>query len=382
MIPRATVSVKGSRSQSALEYMMTYGWAILIIVIVAAVLYSLGIFSPSSSAGTTVTGFSGLGSPTALCMANGGLRLQLGDNLGTTINITGINVTVNGATSTTRPNQTISPQGTYIFYVPNVCGTNAGAKYSFTSTVTYTEPGQTFAGPYFSSGAASGTVSSTNLPGAVLFMAANPSSLSPSGTTFVTFFNHSIPSNPFTVSFWFNEVSNASLAMDPSCVSDYLDFYSVPGDLGSALFDCHGVFWVQSPGPGFTDGYRFPNQTGTWWNVVLVDTGHYCSIYGNGVMYGNASCSPGSQSGNLSLFLGTTQPAVRPFSIYVANIQIYDGGLTFTQATRLAGEDVGGAPLPGAGIVSWWPLNGTAKDFVGTNTGKVLVSNPFTTNYP
>ena len=29
------------KSQSALEYMMTYGWAILIIVIVAAVLYSV-----------------------------------------------------------------------------------------------------------------------------------------------------------------------------------------------------------------------------------------------------------------------------------------------------------------------------------------------------
>ena len=47
------------KSQSALEYMMTYGWAILVIVIVAAVLYSLGIFSPSSSLSTTITGFSG-----------------------------------------------------------------------------------------------------------------------------------------------------------------------------------------------------------------------------------------------------------------------------------------------------------------------------------
>jgi hypothetical protein len=45
------------KAQSALEYMMTYGWAILIIVIVAAVLYSMGIFSPSSSTGPTVTGF-------------------------------------------------------------------------------------------------------------------------------------------------------------------------------------------------------------------------------------------------------------------------------------------------------------------------------------
>ena len=32
-----SLSVKSKRSQSALEYMMTYGWAILIIVIVAVI---------------------------------------------------------------------------------------------------------------------------------------------------------------------------------------------------------------------------------------------------------------------------------------------------------------------------------------------------------
>ena len=39
------ILAKGRRSQSALEYMMTYGWAILIIVIVAVILYSMGIFN-------------------------------------------------------------------------------------------------------------------------------------------------------------------------------------------------------------------------------------------------------------------------------------------------------------------------------------------------
>ena len=51
-------TVKSKRSQSALEYMMTYGWAILIIVIVAVILYSMGIFNPSSSVTTASTGFS------------------------------------------------------------------------------------------------------------------------------------------------------------------------------------------------------------------------------------------------------------------------------------------------------------------------------------
>jgi hypothetical protein len=38
------------KSQSAMEYLMTYGWSILIIGVVLAVLFSLGIFNPSSYA--------------------------------------------------------------------------------------------------------------------------------------------------------------------------------------------------------------------------------------------------------------------------------------------------------------------------------------------
>jgi hypothetical protein len=39
-----------SKAQSAMEYLMTYGWAILVIAVVLGVLYSLGIFSPSNFA--------------------------------------------------------------------------------------------------------------------------------------------------------------------------------------------------------------------------------------------------------------------------------------------------------------------------------------------
>ncbi len=37
---------KPFRLQSAMEYLMTYGWAILIIAIVLAALFSLGVFNP------------------------------------------------------------------------------------------------------------------------------------------------------------------------------------------------------------------------------------------------------------------------------------------------------------------------------------------------
>ncbi len=36
------------RAQGALEYLITYGWAILIIVIIGGALFGLGVFNPSS----------------------------------------------------------------------------------------------------------------------------------------------------------------------------------------------------------------------------------------------------------------------------------------------------------------------------------------------
>ena len=146
------------RSQSALEYMMTYGWAILVIVIVAAVLYSLGIFSPSSAISSTVTGFSNLGSVTAQCIGNQGLTIQLGDSVGYTIQITNISVSASGKTVNMPEQATITPSGTKVFYISNVCP-SPSSRYSLSVTVYYTEPGQIFPGPYTSTGTITGSSS-------------------------------------------------------------------------------------------------------------------------------------------------------------------------------------------------------------------------------
>ena len=45
----------GKKGQGAMEYLMTYGWAILVVMIVGVVLWQLGIFNPPAS--TTVTKF-------------------------------------------------------------------------------------------------------------------------------------------------------------------------------------------------------------------------------------------------------------------------------------------------------------------------------------
>ena len=44
------------KGQGALEYLMTYGWALLIIVVVGAALYSLGVLNPATYTQSSCTG--------------------------------------------------------------------------------------------------------------------------------------------------------------------------------------------------------------------------------------------------------------------------------------------------------------------------------------
>ncbi|HIE34505.1 MAG TPA: hypothetical protein EYP86_05140, partial [Candidatus Altiarchaeales archaeon] len=48
----------GKKGQGAMEYLMTYGWAILVVMIVGVVLWKLGIFGGGAS-GNKATGFIG-----------------------------------------------------------------------------------------------------------------------------------------------------------------------------------------------------------------------------------------------------------------------------------------------------------------------------------
>ena len=148
------------KSQSALEYMMTYGWAILVIVIVAAVLYSLGIFSPSSSLSTTITGFSNLGTVNAVCLGGTSFTISMGDSTGYPINVTEINLTSSSGKTTYSPNILIQPNSIQTVTVPSSSLCTSGARYSVSAVISYLEPGQIFPGQYTSTGTVAGTANS------------------------------------------------------------------------------------------------------------------------------------------------------------------------------------------------------------------------------
>jgi hypothetical protein len=46
-----------TKGQGALEYLMTYGWALLVIVVVAAALFALGVLNPSTYQQKRCNGF-------------------------------------------------------------------------------------------------------------------------------------------------------------------------------------------------------------------------------------------------------------------------------------------------------------------------------------
>lgn len=93
----ATMARKG---QTAMEYLMTYGWAILIIVVVGAVLFAYGVFSPAKliPKGACTSGSLYIDAKDWLLTSGGQFTMQVQNRVGDTINI--VNTTINDGTAT------------------------------------------------------------------------------------------------------------------------------------------------------------------------------------------------------------------------------------------------------------------------------------------
>ncbi len=149
------------KSQSALEYMMTYGWAILIIVIIAAVLYSFGVFNPTS---VSVTPFSATGFAT-VPVTNGqanstAMSLYISDEAGNDISIKNVSVVINNkqySNFTCLSNNLTTSQNSQCF----IQGLSlTGPEVNALGTITYQSNGLT----YNSSGSLRVEISPGNIP--------------------------------------------------------------------------------------------------------------------------------------------------------------------------------------------------------------------------
>ena len=74
------------------------------------------------------------------------------------------------------------------------------------------------------------------------------------------------------------------------------------------------------------------------------------------------------------LSFATSEAGIPPFNGSLANVEIYSSVLSNSQISSLYSEGLGGAPIPNAGLVGWWPLNGNANDYSGNNNNGVATN--------
>jgi uncharacterized protein (UPF0333 family) len=142
------------KGQAALDFMMTYGWAIVLVVIIAVAMFAMGLFDPSNFIGSKAAGFAGA-TVTGWSMDSAGtFTIKVINNVGNPISLTGINVTI-GSTSINIPvsNATIavSENSGILTSTTGAFGAQApNSGYTAKVNIKYTDMNANF--PYVSSG--------------------------------------------------------------------------------------------------------------------------------------------------------------------------------------------------------------------------------------
>ena len=161
--------------QSAMEYLMTYGWAILIIAVVLGALFSLGVFG--NLLGNHCVTTPGWSCASATLATSGVLKMSIGQATGSTIYLR------NAACSAT------ATSNGYPAYGPNVTSNTINPGVSFSATTVTNGQSFTLSVPcYSSSGQTYSSSSSSLTPGYALGQAFTGYvwlnySLSPTGTS-------------------------------------------------------------------------------------------------------------------------------------------------------------------------------------------------------
>jgi hypothetical protein len=138
MMKLKTPKVKG---QSSVEFLMTYGWAILIIGVAMILLWQWGVFNPTGSVKFSSLGFWGVVPADAQYRSNGELVLSIRNEIvDADINITEITISTGDAEHTYDPNPDIfvSAGNTTLIPVPdNFPGGQAGGAYDMQIVISY-----------------------------------------------------------------------------------------------------------------------------------------------------------------------------------------------------------------------------------------------------
>ena len=149
------------KGQAALDFLMTYGWAIALVVIIAAVLFALGIFDVSNFTGYQAAGFSGVAVQGWNLGAAGTMNMAFTNQVGGQIRVDAVSITVGQNTTTLSglpvPMNTGQSTG-MLSTAPGVFGAQTpGTGYTAKVYINYTDLNANF--PYTTSGTLTGRIS-------------------------------------------------------------------------------------------------------------------------------------------------------------------------------------------------------------------------------
>ena len=135
------------RGQSALEYLMTYGWALVVILVVIAALFALGILTPATYQGATCRGFGKIAYMDHALDANGDFHIRLANGSGQNIlasnAIVSVDVEQDGIWDGTATNAAIWKGSALETFVINSGVTQAsGVNYVSDVNIVYTPAGR------------------------------------------------------------------------------------------------------------------------------------------------------------------------------------------------------------------------------------------------
>lgn len=136
------------KGQAAMEFLMTYGWAILVVIAAIAALAYFGVLDPAKLLPERCQSSAGMDCIDKAAVATTGVTVALRNNLGSTTEITDLTGTscsgnkggvagTSGAITTAASFSAFNVTNNQVFRVQMACTLVAGAKYQDTLTVSY-----------------------------------------------------------------------------------------------------------------------------------------------------------------------------------------------------------------------------------------------------
>jgi outer membrane protein assembly factor BamB len=128
-----------------------------------------------------------------------------------------------------------------------------------------------------------------------------------------------------------------------------------------------------------------PAMGGKWTFVAATWDKTYLKIYINGVLIGSSTRQGSLTSTTVEADIGRGEqanPSTNYWNGMIANVQIYNTSLTPQQIQQLYLQGINSLPIPNAGLVGWWPLQGNANDYSPYNNFGTSYNIVYNSTYP